>query len=151
MKSIHHKTWPSWVSNPRSQFRNPMRQPMCVLLHFVYFRHHHHDQSSFNSVFSSFPKVAAYTSSPPRSLSHLPSISFDLQFLRFLNPTFFTLSSTCLFHVTFLFYQKRHSVAFSRVKTKRKGVSFFIILWKWDNGIKGDNKINAINTLYELG
>ena len=33
---------------------------------------------SFNPAFSS-PKVAGYTSSPPRLLSHLPSILFDLQ------------------------------------------------------------------------
>ena len=35
--------------------------------------------SSFNPVSSSFPKVAGYISSPPRLLSHLPSISRDLQ------------------------------------------------------------------------
>ena len=43
---------------------------------------HHHHQSSFNSVFSSSPKVAEYNSFPPQSLSLLPSISFDLQLLR---------------------------------------------------------------------
>ena len=41
-----------------------------------------HLQSSFNSVFSSSPKVAECTSSPPRSLSLLPSISFNLQLLQ---------------------------------------------------------------------
>ena len=35
--------------------------------------------SSFNPHFSSSPKVAGYTSSLAKSLSHLPSISFDLQ------------------------------------------------------------------------
>ena len=40
--------------------------------------------SSFNPAFSSSPKMAGYTSSPPRSLLHLSYISFDLQLLRFL-------------------------------------------------------------------
>ena len=40
--------------------------------------------SSFNPVFSSFPKVPGYTASPPQSLSHLSSISFNLQLPRFL-------------------------------------------------------------------
>ena len=38
--------------------------------------------SSFNPVLSSSPKVAGYTSFLPRSLSHLPSVSFDLQLSR---------------------------------------------------------------------
>ena len=41
---------------------------------FILCTHHHHHQSSFNSVFSSSPKVAEYTSSPPRPPSLLPSI-----------------------------------------------------------------------------
>ena len=44
--------------------------------------------SCFNPVFSTFPKVAGYTSSLPRLLSHLPSISFDLQLPRSLTRLF---------------------------------------------------------------
>ena len=49
-----------------------------LVFHYANSTSHHH-QSSFNSVFSSSTKVAEYTSLPPRSLSLLPSISFDLQ------------------------------------------------------------------------
>ena len=53
--------------------------------------------SSSNPVFS-FPKVAGYTSPPPQLLSHLPSVWSPA--LSIFNPTFFTLSSTCILHVS---------------------------------------------------